>query len=983
MEDGGSSPVRSLADDLAAMGLDRYLLDTAVIDQAASDLTAWLRQETGVPVPGAVVRLGCRVVSAALFDRLKLGADRAFTGGLAVAVGVFERLPGADRFCAALRDWAQKRTANADAMAQLDALLAGERRVIDPELLQALSTDLRFQLQQVSELDGVRDQLTVGFADIVERLNPQPQLDPKLRALTESSRLYFGARKVPFVGREAELGRLLDFTLADGDVSWWLVTGPGGMGKSRLALELCHRAGACWRAGFLPQQQLEQFDWANWQPDLPHLLIVDYAAALPRAAGRLLEALRLRQHNTPLEMPVRVLLLERRKEDRWWNELIAAGDRHGLAEILIDQAPLELGPLGPDGIWSMVAAIGGHAAETLGRDSTLQRLAAIDPAMRPLFAALAGEALAAGADLRQWTRTDLLDDWLNRERERHWMPAGVDELHANLAALATMVGGIAEDTLVTQPEGIELPRPEAVLSTAYAAITGRQPIADAGGRTWFAALEPDLLGTFFVLQHLRAPMGRTTAMLSVVKSRADTYRRTAWNCEGSNAEALVLFLLRANNDFLDHPVFPALLSPPLESNRNRKLWAILVVSLIFEPHSAGRINQANALLGELQKLANIFPNEPELRLRIAQGSGNLIGGLGSAGRIDETKELLKQVKSLANDHSEEPELRLTLARVTHSVIYWLGASGRVDEARPLLDELKSLADDNLEEPELRLALANGSENLIKYYASAGQIDEAKPYVEQLETLANEHPKEPQLQLKRASVSVNLISALLKAGRFDDAKATFELLRSLANNHTEEPELRLEQAKGGYNLIVSYASAGRINEAKAVLDELRGLADDHPKQPMLWLPVALGSVNLINALGSAGKIDEAKALLGQLQALADEHPKQPELRLRVAQGSLNLISAFLVALQFDDAKALLEQLQSLAYEHSDDVQILEAAGMATVLVLNVDIQLKERKSVKAAARAVEDLLRLPAVIARVTEQFGAESAGQLKALLSDD
>jgi hypothetical protein len=263
MGNGGSSPVRSLAGDIAALGLDRYLLDTAVIDQAASDLTAWLRQETGVPVPGAVVRLGCRVVSAAVFDRLKLGAERTFTGGFTVAVSVFERLPGADRFCAALRDWAQTKAADADAMAQLDALLAGERRDIDPELLQTLSTDLRFQLQQVSKLDGVRDQLTVGFAELLARLNPQPQLDPKLVTLNESSRLYFGARKVPFVGREAELARLLDVAFANSDVAWWLVTGPGGMGKSRLALELCHRAGACWRTGFLPQQQLEGFNWVS------------------------------------------------------------------------------------------------------------------------------------------------------------------------------------------------------------------------------------------------------------------------------------------------------------------------------------------------------------------------------------------------------------------------------------------------------------------------------------------------------------------------------------------------------------------------------------------------------------------------------------------------------------------------------------------------------------------------------------------------
>lgn len=219
MADGDNSPVRSLADDIAALGLDRYLLDTVVIDQVAADLTAWLQQETGLPVPGAVVRVGCRLVSAALFGRLKNGADRAIAGGLAVAVSAFERLPGADRFCAALRGWVQRKAADADAMAQLNAVLAGERREIDPELLQTLSTDLRLQLQQVGSLDGIRDQLTAGFAELLARLNPQPQLDPKLVELTQSSRLYFGARKVPFVGREAELKRLLDFSFSDGDVA--------------------------------------------------------------------------------------------------------------------------------------------------------------------------------------------------------------------------------------------------------------------------------------------------------------------------------------------------------------------------------------------------------------------------------------------------------------------------------------------------------------------------------------------------------------------------------------------------------------------------------------------------------------------------------------------------------------------------------------------------------------------------------------------
>jgi len=942
MANGGGSSVRSLADDIKALGLDRYLLDTAVVDQAAADLAAWLQQETSLPVPRAVVRVGCRLVSAALLGRLNRGADRAITGGLAVAVSAFERLPGADRFCAALRNWARTKAADAEAKAQLDELLEGRGREIDRELLPTLSTDLRFQLQQVGKLDGVRDQLTAGFAQLLERLNPQPQLDPKLVELTQSSRLYFGARKVPFVGREAELKRLLRFTVTRGDVAWWLVTGPGGMGKSRLALELCHRAGACWRTGFLPQQQLEHFDWANWQPDLPHLLIVDYAAALPKAVGRMLEALRLRQHNTKLEMPVRVLLLERRQDDRWWDELMAAGDRHGLAEVLVDQAPLELGPLGPDGIWSMVAKLGGDAAKTLGRDSALQRLTEIDPAMRPLFAALAGEALDAGADLRQWTRTDLLDDWLKREREKHWQPAGVDEPHANLAALATMVGGIAEDILEAPPDGIELPRPEAVSAAAYAALTGRQPVVDAKGTTRFAALEPDLLGSFFVLEHLRAPMGRAGVMPNVVKSWADSYRRAAWNRDRSDALAFALFLLRSKDDFPGHPAFAALLGPPAGSKWSHTLWAMLVVDLIDAIGAAGRIDKAEALLTQLRTLAEGHPDEPELWLPFAKGSVNLISHMGSAGRIDEAEALLSRLRTLAEGHPGEPELRLPFAQGSFNLINALRAAERIDEAEALLGRLRTLTKGHPGEPELRRLFTRGSFNLIGAMGSAGRIDEAAALLAQLRTLADDHPDEPELRLPIAQGSVYLIRAMGSTGRIEDAKALLVRLRKLAEDHPDEPELRLECAAGSVNLIGGMCSAGRIDEAEALLARLRTLAEGHPDERELRLECAKGSFNLIVGMGSAGRIDEAAALVGQLRTLAERHP--------------------------------------------DELPVLAAAGLAVVEVLLAHGAREDLEGARAMARSAEGLLRHPAVIAELRQLFGGDRAGQLEglieALLSD-
>ena len=70
------------------------------------------------------------------------------------------------------------------------------------------------------------------------------------------------------------------------------------------------------------------------------------------------------------------------------------------------------------------------------REATLADLDRIDPAGRPLFAAMAGEALAAGADIRGWDKTDLLDRVL-KDEPRRW-PAEEDARYRNLLAFATM-----------------------------------------------------------------------------------------------------------------------------------------------------------------------------------------------------------------------------------------------------------------------------------------------------------------------------------------------------------------------------------------------------------------------------------------------------------------------------------------------------------------------------------------------------------------
>ena len=99
-----------------------------------------------------------------------------------------------------------------------------------------------------------------------------PVLRFKQLPLTEASRFIYGARALPFVGRDSELE--FDAFLGDRGTlfSWMLLYGSGGVGKSRLAMEICLRAQEEWHAGFLDEYSPEP-DWTLWRPMTPTFIV--------------------------------------------------------------------------------------------------------------------------------------------------------------------------------------------------------------------------------------------------------------------------------------------------------------------------------------------------------------------------------------------------------------------------------------------------------------------------------------------------------------------------------------------------------------------------------------------------------------------------------------------------------------------------------------------------------------------------------------
>lgn len=156
---------------------------------------------------------------------------------------------------------------------------------------------------------------------------PLLSFDPKKRT-AESRLLVASFRAVGFEGRKAKLDWLENWCQEGDWVRSHLITGDGGAGKTRLALELAIKMrGKGWVAGFIRSDSPAVHDKAEWKRmirrGIPTLLIADYAETTSIKANQdSLEPplLALRDALDQANSPVRLLLLSR-EAGSWFDEL--------------------------------------------------------------------------------------------------------------------------------------------------------------------------------------------------------------------------------------------------------------------------------------------------------------------------------------------------------------------------------------------------------------------------------------------------------------------------------------------------------------------------------------------------------------------------------------------------------------------------------------------------------------------------------------
>ncbi|WP_284197641.1 glycosyltransferase, partial [Chitinimonas prasina] len=651
----------------------------------------------------------------------------------------------------------------------------------------------------------------------------------------EEAVLPFDADREPFLREQLDWAKSIEYP-----ISLRLLTGVGGTGKTRLALELCLRLNEeGWQSGFLPNKdaQIENTVRSLALTKQPVCLVIDYAETRQQELLKLLKTLL----KASLNHPFRIVLLAR-DGGEWW-DLLAGKDAE--CEALLGgratTGPYTLPKL-HDSQASRLSAYRRAMAAFAERLATPELLAiphlADDHFGHPLYVQMV--ALLALHGEQPGSAEAVARALIGHER-RYWqkvladIPASAtphEESASLFMALATLVNG-----LHTPREGealwVDAGEDKARFKSLFGKLAPLYP-----GRQGVQALRPDLLGEALVAQVLLGVNG-ANLLRAVLGHKQASVRRSALT--------VLARLLRHRAELAD-------MIEPLLGEYFLTCADDFVAVMIETPGPLSHsIENAFSLLNTQRK---------------NQVSGILVKHL-----TDETiplvdlgvmvfKAQLTKIECKAGRITSEDQANK--GRTLGDLATWLSWQGLINEAEKnafqSLEIMEKLAraKPGRFEPDWALSLSNYASHLSDLGRSEEAAEKALQALEILEKLARAKPE--RFEPEWATSLSNYASHLGNLGRSEEAaEKTLQALEILEKLARAKPErFEPEWARSLSNYASQLSNLGRSEEAaeKALqaLEIREKLARAKPERfEPDW---ATSLSNYASHLGDLGRSEEA-------------------------------------------------------------------------------------------------------------------------------
>ncbi|MGO1025697.1 tetratricopeptide repeat protein [Streptomyces rubiginosohelvolus] len=757
--------------------------------------------------------------------------------------------------------------------------------------------------------------------------------------------LQAGRQTVPFHGRKDLLAGLLTGCGQNG-FGAWLLYGPGGQGKTRLAHHLAALLAAEGWAVLWPRTDVTAAELRELRDVAkPLLVVLDYAEARTRQLTAIVEA----AAHHPGTKPFKVLMLARTNGD-WWAQ---AKSVTRLAEDYLDDAPsIRLEPLEqdpgsrPDAYRIAARALAGSLPDVRGLAGHRWGAAA-DTLPIP---SLDDDGFANALTLQMTVLADLLDtttpgspgiasppagqvqgveDRLLGHERRHWQHGATAHglnpalsratLETTLAA-AHLVGAAdreqADRTWSRIPALADQPRDRRNAVTAW--ITALYPPSEPG-RPW-GALQPDRLAERHVGNILAADPNLAERLIDGADGTQATqlltvYSRAAAHSvfDGRLDTHLTSLCVRHHDQLAPHIIaiaiqadHPQPLITALDALTTDPTTAVSVLTTLHDqlPHTSRRLARtavqiAEAITAHYRALAEATPDAylPHL----ATALNNLSVRLGEAGRRAEgltaIEEAVGHYRALAE---ATPDAYLPhLATALNNLSVRLGEAGRRAEGLTAIEETvtirRALAEATPDAylPNLATALNNLSVWLGEAGRGAEGLTACEEAVGHYRALAEATPDAylPNLAMALNNLSVRLGEAGRGAEGLTAIEETVGHYRALAEATPDAYLPNLATALN--NLSVQLGEAGRGAEALTAIEETvghyRALAEATPDAHLPNLATALN--NLSVRLGEAGRSAEALTAIEETvtirRALAEATPDAYLPHLAMALNNLSI------------------------------------------------------------------------------------------------
>ena len=636
---------------------------------------------------------------------------------------------------------------------------------------------------------------------------------------------------VEFTGRVTELEELRAWCASELARSVRVLTGAGGVGKTRLALEVADEWGARgdeWRlldAG----AEGDAVAVAREVTSGPVLLIIDYAETRNE-----LEKLLRAVLSDP--GPVRVLLLARSLGE-WWDRL-TEGAPPAVARLLNEASPKDLeAPVAGDvSDAELVAAAVPYFARALGRaipDHIELELPSNHVPVLVLHAAALLAVLRSSTEpagqLRMVVADGVLDELLEHEA-RYWrrtaratgLPDDGPVLKPVVAAAALLgAADLAEATeLVARvPELAASPLLELRKWARW--LYSLYP-----GHRRLGSLQPDLLAETHVIGQLAADPDLAKACLCNLSEEQAVHALTVLGRAWGHREDAAAVIAAALGQDLTHLALPAavvalqtrselgsLLSAALR-DADAPLDALAAIALVI-PYPS--VVLAEAHLAVTLRIRNLLPPDtaPETAASWDDVAGSLLSQLGrSAEALPIAQQAVATYRALAlHDHDRyHPHLARSLLNLASR----FSEIGHPADGLPFLEEAvaayRELATTNARHYLADLALSLTNVGVL--LSELGRITDALPAMQEAVTIYQELATDRYLPDLARSLS-NLGAELTKLGRLADALSALmeaaAIYRKIAAGSPDR--YRPELARSLVNLSIYFSM--RLNPAKAI------------------------------------------------------------------------------------------------------------------------------------------------------------------------